>query len=280
MQISTNNDIVHCLLRLGTAAFLSPKQCSKNELKTTEMCVKYHLKKLQSIYELTEIGKTTSDLLFNVLQIQKDCCSINDLQQQPPVFKAQIKMAKNDQELVNTGNKNPDSLEYNECIGKRSISSVVNEFREFEKIKNNILIYGLNSMSLQSGENNCDDGKVNFILNIAGMTRDAIQSQIRMDTRKGLDLVKITFKSFDLKKKLMKSKPIINMQPECNLKIYICEDRTSNERLYRAIQLQARDKLNASLEYIDNKNRRYGMFEGKRFYYVLKDGLLKIHSRY
>ncbi len=78
----------------------------------------------------------------------------------------------------------------------------------------------------------------------------------------------------------MKSKPIINMQPECNLKIYICEDRTSNERLYRAIQLQARDKLNASLEYIDNKNRRYGMFEGKRFYYVLKDGLLKIHSRY
>ena len=166
------------------------------------------------------------------------------------------------------------------CTRFNKTSFAIKEYREIEKRRNNILIYGLGSMHLKDYHDCLADGQsdyksVNHVLSLAGLSRHVVRSQTRINSKKGLDLVIITLRKNWHKKKIIESRQLIQYQLAYSVNIQINEDLSVNERHYRSHLIRLRNILNSELEFTDHLNRKYGLVNNNKFYFTIVDGEIK-----
>jgi len=135
------------------------------------------------------------------------------------------------------------------------------------KRNDSVVIYGLNY------NKNNDYNDIKYMLSKADLNFEAVETYSRIKCHTDIDLIKITFKSYSLKMKFLHSRKKINSYLE---EVVIRDDLTKKERKLKSLLLQTRDNLNASLEYCDTKNRRYGRnLNGNKFFFIIRNGSIE-----
>ena len=123
---------------------------------------------------------------------------------------------------------------------KEKLNEVLLEEREREKRKNNVIIYNIKESTEEEEEGMDDNERVTSILRqIVEIETPEIDSIVRLGNKNGKDgkprekprLVKVTFKSEEKKREVMKKAPSLNkgVQEQAK-KIYINNDETDQER--------------------------------------------------
>ena len=159
------------------------------------------------------------------------------------------------------------------------------ENENIKKIENNVVLYGINSLkniirSKNSSLFHCTDRSiVNKILDLNKIRKCEVVNQFRILNKYNiygdrLDLVKLKFRNKNSKMKLLRGTKLLK-SVDLYKNISIKPDRTQYQRLINAHLRGIRDNLNINLTHRDENNRPFGLYNGKKFYWGLRNYELK-----
>jgi hypothetical protein len=161
------------------------------------------------------------------------------------------------------------------------LAKVQSEMEEKKKIEKNIIVSGLPESFGEDAEEvkENEDALVSELLAELKIPNDSYKRYVRIKKKTAQtqsndksSLLLIEFNNYNLQATALANASLLRDNPKFE-KIYVNPDKTFAERVIEAQRRKERNELNKQLPYVSNNGiHRYGIENGKRFYYGIRHG--------